>query len=339
MRSLTVYISGLFGPDVAIHSDDFPNLPSLNWMLSKGNYQTLNSSSASYDLCELFGLTAKEENDLPIAAISRLIDDNQPSEGVWLRADPVHIRADRDGLILIDNNQFTISQHDALALASDINIILKPYELELEVPDPYRWYLRIKDDLKIRTAPIDSVVGRDILPFMPSGDGRSNLTQLMNDIQMTLHDSDVNKKREQEKMLPINSLWFWGYGALPKFIDHQWSFIASDEILAEGLSMIASTPFNDLPDKYSGIKDTNTNYNGLLVMNAFKKFIYYDDLEGWLEALIIYEKNWFSPLRDALKRRELDQLNIKTDINIINLCKSSRYKIWKKQKNIYEIKQ
>ena len=64
MRSLTVYISGLFGPDVAIHSDDFPNLPSLNWMLSKGNYQTLNSSSASYDLCELFGLTAKEENVL-----------------------------------------------------------------------------------------------------------------------------------------------------------------------------------------------------------------------------------------------------------------------------------
>ena len=339
MRSLTVYIPGLFGPDIAIHPDDFPSLPSLNWMLSKGNHHISRSTSASYDLCELFGLIAKEENDLPIAAISRLIDDNQPSEGVWLRADPVHVRADRDGLILIDNNQFTISQHDALALASDINIILRPYELELEVPGPYRWYLRIKEELKIRTTPVDSIIGRDILPFMPSGDDCSNLIRLMNDIQMTLHNSDVNKKREQEKMLPINSLWFWGCGALPKNIEHQWSFIASDEILAKGLAMISATPFNDLPDKYSEIRNMNISYNKLLVINAFKKFSYYHDLEGWFEALVTYEENWFSPLRDALMRREIDQLHIKTDVSVINLSKGSRYKVWKKQKNIYKIKQ
>ncbi|GJM05670.1 MAG: hypothetical protein DHS20C09_16660 [marine bacterium B5-7] len=339
MRSLTVFIPGLFGPDIAIHPDDLPSLPSLNWMLSKGSHQTLKSSSASYSLCKLFGLTSTEENDLPIAAISRLTDDNQHPEGIWLRADPVHVRADRDGLILIDNNQFTISQHDALALAAEINIILKPYELELEVPAPYRWYLRMKDDLKIRTSPVDSIVGRDILPFMPSGDDRINLIQLMNDIQMTLHDSDVNKKREQEKMLPINSLWFWGCGELPKIIDRRWSFIVSDEMLARGLSMIAATPFADLPENYTEIKNTDASYNGLVVINSFQKFSHYHDLEGWLEALMHYEKNWFSPLMNALKLREVDQLHIKTDINTITLDKVSRYKFWKQQKNIYGFKQ
>lgn len=338
MRSLTVYIPGLFGPDIAIHPDDLPSLPSLNWMLSKGNHQSLKLSSASYGLCELFGLTAKEENDLPIAAISRLTDDNQHPDGIWLRADPVHVRADRDGLILIDNNQFTISQHDALALAADINMILKPYELELEVPVPYRWYLRIKDELNIKTIPVDSIVGRDILPFMPSGDDRINLIQLMNDIQMTLHDSDVNKKRQQEKMLPINSLWFWGCGELPKIIERQWSFIVSDEMLAKGLSMIAATPFTDLPDNYRGIKNTDTSYSGLIVINAFQKFCHYHDLEGWLEALMNYEANWFSPLMAALKSREIDRLHIKTDINAITLDKGSRYKFWKKQKNVYAFK-
>ena len=338
MRSLTLYIPGLFGPDIAIHPDDLPNLPSLDWMLSKGNHQTLKSSSASYGLCELFGLTAKEENDFPIAAISRLTDDNQHPEGIWLRADPVHVRADRDGLILIDNNQFTISQHDALALAADINKILKPYEFELEVPTPYRWYLRIKDDLNIRTTPVDSIVGRDILPFMPNGDDRINLIQLMNDIQMTLHDSDVNKKREQEKMLPINSLWFWGCGELPEIIDRQWSFIVSDEMLAKGLSMIAATPFNELPENYNDIKNTDTSYNGLVVISSFQKFSHYHDLEGWLEALMAFEKNWFSHLMDALKSREIDQLHIKTDLNTVTLDKGSRYKLWKKQKNIYSFK-
>lgn len=339
MRSITLFIPGLLGPDIAIHPDDLPSLPALNWFLTKGQHQTRPALSASYSLCELFGLSSEKETDFPIAAISRLSDDNQQPEGVWLRADPVHVQADRDGLILIDNNRFSLSQHDALGLAADINIILKPYELELEVPVPYRWYLKVQNGLKLKTTPIDSVVGRDILPYMPSGDDRINMIQLMNDIQMTLHDSDINKKREQEKALPINSIWFWGYGALPKIIDRQWSFIISDEMLAKGLSMIAATPFEELPQNYADIKKTDPNYNGLLVINSFQKFSYYHDLEGWLEALMYYESNWFSPLLKALKRKELDQLTIRTETRTISLDKACRYKLWKKQKTLNSFKQ
>ena len=334
MRSVTLFIPGLFGPDIAIHPDDLPSLPALNWFLTKGNHKTVKTISPSYSLCELFGISTDTESDLPIAAISRLSDDNQYPEGLWLRADPVHVSADRDGLILIDNNQFTLSQRDALALAADINMLLEPYGLELEVPVPYRWYLRVKDDLKLRTTPVDAIVGQDILPYMPSGDDRINLIQLMNDIQMTLHESDVNKKREQEKALPINSVWFWGYGELPEIINRQWSFVISDEMLAKGLSMVAATPFDKLPDSFNDVKNTGTNYNGLIVTNAFQKFSYYHDLEGWFEALMHYESNWFAPLLNALKRNEFDQLHIRTDKKIISMDKGSRYKIWKKQKTI-----
>lgn len=337
MRNLTVFIPGLFGPDITIHPDDLPSLPALNWMLSRGEYATLKSTSASDSLCELFGLSAAS-NDHPVAAISRLTDDIQHPEGLWLRADPVHVRADRDGLILIDSNQFTITQHDALALAAEINVVLKSYELELEVPVPTRWYLRIKDDLKIRTTPVDAIVGRDILPFMPTGDDRINLIQLLNNIQMILHDAEINKKREQEKKLAVNSLWFWGYGKLPKIIDRQWSFVVSDEMLAKGLAMVAATPFTELPAAYSGMNNTEASYNGLIVINSCQKFSHYHDLEGWLEALMFYEKNWFEPLVKALKRGELDQLHIKTEINSISLDKLSRYRFWKKTKSIHTCK-
>lgn len=337
MRSLTVFIPGLFGPDIAVHPDDIPDLSALSWILTKGDQHTTKADSASYSLCELFGLSPSE-NDFPVAAISRLSDDNQHPQGLWLRADPVHVKTDRDGLILIDNNQFTMSQHDALALAADINIVLETCGLELEVPVPTRWYLRIKDDIEIKTTPVDAIVGRDILPFMPGSDGRINLVQLMNDIQMTLHDSDINKKREQEKKLPINSLWFWGYGELPKIIDRQWSFVMSDEMLAKGLSMVAATPFEELPERYHEIIKKDDNYNGLLVISSCKQYSHYHDLEGWLEALMLYESNWFQPLMESLKRRELDQLYIKTDKYSISLDKSSRYKFWKKQKSIAAFK-
>ncbi|MCG8380062.1 MAG: hypothetical protein MI865_11390 [Proteobacteria bacterium] len=338
MRNLTVYIPGLFGPDIAIHPDDLPDLPCLNWLLSRAEYQSHNELSPSYGLCQLFGLNQNNESDLPIAAVSRLSDDNQHPDGFWLRADPVHVSADRDGLILIDNNRFVLNQRDALALAADINFLLKPYELELEVPVPYRWYLKMNAGLEFKTTPLDSIVGQDILPFMPIGDDRINLIQLMNDIQMTLHNSDVNQRREQEKALPINSVWFWGYGELPKIIDRQWSFISSDEILAKGLAMIAATPFTELPENYNEIEKAGTSFNGLIVINAFQNYSYYHDLEGWLEALMQYEENWFKPLVNALKGSDLDQLNIKTTKESVILEKVSRFKFWKKTKTLYSFK-
>ena len=333
MRSLTVFIPGLFGPDIATHPDDLPSLPALNWFLSKANYKKSQKKSPSYELCELFGLSS-EQGDHPVAAISRLSDDNQHPEGLWLRADPVHVSADRDGLILMDSNQFNLNQRDALALAADINLLLEPYDISLEVPDPYRWYLRIKEDYKLRTVPVDSIVGKDILPYMPTAEEGFNIIQLMNDIQMTLHNSDVNKLREQEKKLPINSVWFWGYGELPKIIQRYWSFVRSDEILAQGLAMVAATPFEELPSSYNVINTNETDYNGLIVINSFQKYSYYHDLEGWLDALLSVETNWFEPLSKALKTKQLDQLVIKTDINSFIINKSSKYKIWKKQKSI-----
>lgn len=338
MRNITLFIPGLFGPDIAIHPDDLPSLPALNWMLARGEHQAVKPQSASYQLCELFGLTQEDNGDLPIAAISRLTDDNQHPEGLWLRADPVHVKPDRDGLILIDNKRFTLTQHDALALAASINIILKPYGLELEVPMPYRWYLKMPDDINIRTTPVDCIVGKDIMPFMPNGDDRINLIQLMNDIQMTLHDSDVNKKREQEKALPINSLWFWGYGTLPNIIDRHWSFIISDELLAKGLSMVAATPFSALPESYQDINKTDPSYNGLIVINTLQQYSHYHDLEGWLEVLMDIEEKWFSPLLKAIKSKEIDQLHIKTDTNSFDLVSLARYKFWKKQKHISSFK-
>lgn len=341
MRSITLFIPGLFGPDIAIHPDDLPSLPALNWFLSRGEHQAIEQISPSYTLCELFGLTSEQgqkNGDYPVAAISRLSDDNQHPEGLWLRADPVHVSADRDGLILIDNNRFTLSQRDALALAADINLLFEPYGISIEVPVPTRWYLRVHENYEIKTVPVDSIVGKDILPFMPTGDDRINVIQLMNDIQMTLHNSDVNKRREQEKQLPINSVWFWGYGELPKIIDRHWSFVASDEILAKGLSMIAATPFEDLPESYNDIEDKGASYNGLIVLNSFQKFSYYHDLEGWLEALLSVESNWFMPLLDALKRKKIDQLTIRTEINSITVDKNCRYKFWKKHKTIHSFK-
>ena len=285
MRSLTFFIPGLFGSGNA-YPEDFPNAPALHWFVHKGGYRSIKRNSFSNTLCELFGLLENEENDQPVASISRLIDSNQYPDGIWLRVDPIHVRADGNRLKLVDNSQFTLTQHDALELAGEINNLLKPYNLELEIPCPTRWYLKLNEDCHLKTKPIDSVIGENILSSMPTGDDKINFGQLMNDIQMTLHDLPINISRVEEKKLSINSVWLWGYGKLPDILNRNWSFVYSNEILSEGLSMLSATPFSKLPQGFNDIKDKESEYINLIVVSDFDKFRHYYDFDEWVEMLM-----------------------------------------------------
>lgn len=339
MRSLTLYIPGLFGPDAPLHQDDLPDLPVLNWFLGRGDRQLMKVSPPSEQLCELFGLEKKADADYPVAAISRLSDDNQPPEGFWLRADPVHVSADRDGLILLDATRFRLSQHDALALAAEVNRVLEPRGMQLEVPVPYRWYIRLSEPQHLITTPIERVVGKDVLPFMPGGDDRIAWIQLMNEIQMTLHAAELNQQREQEKQLPINSLWFWGTGTLPERLERRWSLVMSDDMLARGLAMVAATPFRELPGRYPALDDIDAGFNGLIAFQRLQKYNYYHDLEGWFETLQELENNWLQPLKAELLAKKLDRIVIQTDSMLFTLNSKARYRFWKKQQNLLTFKQ
>ena len=331
MRSLTFFIPGLFGSGNA-YPEDFPNAPALHWFVHKGGYRSIKRNSFSNTLCELFGLLENEENDQPVASISRLIDSNQYPDGIWLRVDPIHVRADGNRLKLVDNSQFTLTQHDALELAGEINNLLKPYNLELEIPCPTRWYLKLNEDCHLKTKPIDSVIGENILSSMPTGDDKINFGQLMNDIQMTLHDLPINISRVEEKKLSINSVWLWGYGKLPDILNRNWSFVYSNEILSEGLSMLSATPFSKLPQGFNDIKDKESEYINLIVVSDFDKFRHYYDFDEWVEMLMDYEINWFTPIFEALKAKDIDEITIETDINSITINQYTKYNFWKRKK-------
>ena len=59
-----------------------------------------------------------------------------------MRADPAHVAASRDGLVLFDQRRFDLGRAEAHELAGTIQPLLKPHGLRLEVPGPRRWYMR-----------------------------------------------------------------------------------------------------------------------------------------------------------------------------------------------------
>lgn len=338
MRSITLFIPGLFGSDTLINQDDFPSFLSLESILSKSKIRKKQSIfSVSYSICDLFGLDMKGNRDQPIAGISRLIDADEFPKGIWMRADPIHLMANYSGLILADQYSLNLTNRDTLVLAADIKQVLEPYGLFLEVPSTYRWYVKVSKQQTISTTPLDFVIGKNIFPFTPKTIDSINWLKLFNEIQMTLHMSDINRIREQENKLPINSIWFWGCGTLPETIERCWSFVVSNEILSKGLSIISTTPFMQLPASFDSLKKTEENFKALIVIDDFQAFIYNFQPDKWLNLLFYYEKKWFAPILSALKTNELDELRIETIDHSFIFHKMARFKLWKKNKKLPSI--
>lgn len=329
MRTLTLTLPGLFGPDMPVRGEDMPELPVLNWLLSRSSQSECHTPSASYQLCELFHVPASEQGDYPIAALTRLGDDNQKPEGIWLRADPVHVSAGRDGLILLDHHRFNLARHDALALASGLSDLVNSKQLKLEITVPERWYIRLKEPQALKTTPIDRVVGKDVLRFMPTGDDRIEWIQLLNELQMSLHACEINQQREADRQLPVNSVWFWGYGELPDIIERKWSVVIGDNILAEGLAMISATPFQQLQQAYTAHQFPDGDYDAIVSFTSFDTFDHYHDLEGWLDALIELERNWLHPVKQALVGGTLDELTLVTKRKHFRFQRKQRFSFWR----------
>ncbi|MEM7027236.1 MAG: hypothetical protein AAF410_03290 [Pseudomonadota bacterium] len=338
MRELTLFIPGLLGPDAPIQADELPELPALNWLLGRAEQQSIHTLSACTHLCELFGLGQNNGTDLPIAAISRLSDDNQPPSGHWLRADPVHVSVDRDGLILLDSTRFNLSQHDALALAAEVNRLLDEKGMALEVPNPYRWYLKLPEPQQLKTTPIDMVVGKDVLRYMPTGDDRVTWIQLLNEIQMILHASEINVQRENQKQLPVNSLWLWGIGGLPDSLKRKWSRVYSNDMLARGLSMLAATPYDELQNKLPDMDNLSDDFQILISFQQLQKYNYYLDMEGWFEELIKLENKYLAPLKRMIMRRKFDKVILQTDKLTFTLNKNAGFQFWKSNQNLISIR-
>nr|NIS42121.1 hypothetical protein [Desulfuromonadales bacterium] len=64
---------------------------------------------------------AAAANDLPAAAVSALGEGLDVSNGWWLRADPVHMVADRDQLYLSAYKALELSQSEVDELVAELN--------------------------------------------------------------------------------------------------------------------------------------------------------------------------------------------------------------------------
>jgi len=294
-------------------------LDSLERLLSSAYIEDWAYPTWMSSLFALFGLPQLNKKPLPIAPLTRLVDANDSGDKIWLRADPVYLRADRKHVFLFDA---TVTAADANNLINEINHFYAQEGLQFSAPVPTRWYVSLPELPKLITYPVDDVLGKDIQSYLPDGDDKMVWRRRLNEVQMLLHQSQVNINREARGELPINSLWFWGLGQLPEPASpSRWAHVWSDDPLVQGLARLSNCP-------HSNVLVTGTKWlaqltagEHLLTLSAPRGV----EWRGWLNQL---EEVWFMPLFKALKKREVDMLALYPGNEHVFMITDSRVRHW-----------
>jgi hypothetical protein len=335
MHSLTLFIPGLLIPARDIMKHELPDLSALEKLLALSKCEQLVAFGFSDAISMLFKLEKPSDRDYPLAAISRLVDDDHTVDGIWMRADPVYLAADQQGLILMDESTFSLDQHDALVLAADVRNVLMDHGMTLEVPTTNRWYVRLENYPAITTTPIHEVTGKDIHSFLPAGKDHVVWANMINEIQMTLHNNHINVKREQQHERPINSIWLWGCGELPQVNKCPWTRMFTDEEISRGLSVLAGITCRELPESLGDVvAQCDDDDDVLIVMSFGMRHRQYHDLNGWRDFITYLDQFWFVDAMEYLKTNEIEELTLLTEYQQFTVTKSSLYKFWKRPRSL-----
>jgi hypothetical protein len=94
-------------------------------------------------------------------------------------------------------------------------------------------YLRAEQAISTASVPAYCVDQREPGQFLPTGEHTVSHRNILSEIEMSLHEHEVNERRMAAGQQPVNSLWLWGGGmAAEKVTRPQPPLFADDPLLA-----------------------------------------------------------------------------------------------------------
>jgi hypothetical protein len=313
---------------------DYPDLfPVLENLTNRAIVLPTPHRDFSSTLLELFGVPVTPGKDAPIAPFCRLGDGGEVDGEFWMLAAPVHLRPDRDRLLLFDSVDLEISHAEASELAELFIGHFHEQGWQLEVLSPSRWYLGMEHVPRITTSHLDEVLGRNIDSFLPRGRDAGHWHRILNEVQMLFHNSPLNRLREERGSAPINSLWFYGGGRYVAPGNCEYKVVGTDSSLARGLAIACGvTVENPCQDSLEHLLDEGRI---LLVNESLRRSALSGDTEGWLEAMNCLER-LFGRLEPKLKSGAVSMMNIyNCDGAVYKLDKRRFRSFWKKAWSLF----
>lgn len=157
-------------------------------------------------------------------------------------------------------------------------------------------YLSSRTPVSTATMPAYVVDQQDPGDFLPTGEDAATHRKLICEIEMTLHDHEVNTRREAQGQSPINSLWLWGGGIAPEQTTTVQPPLFSDDALLSGYWFSATAVVEPWLGTIAACIDSS-------VAGFVAETPEFDDSPEFLEACLL-------ELRAALRSRRLSRVTV-----------------------------
>lgn len=288
-----------------------PALPALTRLLGRARSARHPALTPEAWLCQAFEV--ERQQDLPVAPLTAALDNLEVGDAYWLRADPVHLRVDRDRALLVDGGLIDVTLPEAKAFTSALTRHFADDGLEFFAPVPQRWYVKLREPPRLITRETSTAAGKDVDEHLPAGGDALAWHALFNEVQMLLHEHGVNDAREARGEPAVNSVWFWGGGVRPAVPGRHFDTVWSDDTTATALAAAADLHAAGVPaDAATWLELARARHqearSHLLVLGELAGAAAYGDVENWARRVAALESHWFAPLAAALRDRTLSGL-------------------------------
>jgi len=213
------------------------------------------------------------EAPFPAGALTVLGCGGDPGDGIWTRADPMHLRVMRDHAAAAPYDAFALSQSEADALCEALSRHFAG-QLEFQACEPRRWCARLLNDAALDDA-------------------------LTNEVQMLLHAHPLNEAREARGELAINSLRFWGAGRAPRSAQCRWQSVAAADPAVRGAARLAASRHFPLPNSAREWLDRLPQDGRQLAL-----------LDARDTSLADLERDWFAPVLAGLRAGRVGMVTV-----------------------------
>jgi hypothetical protein len=251
----------------------------------------------------------------PVGPLALLGAGGDPGNDYVLCADPVHLAADRDTVVLaqtVDN----LSASDVCALIRMLNRHFAEDDLRFEAARSDAWFARRRTPADIVTTPPDVARGRKLFASLPRGPDSGHWKRWQNEIEMLLHEHAINSTREARGEPVVSDVWFWGGGRLADVEATPVTAVAASPgrlgDVARGIArhgLGAATALQTGDDLAQAMTRAGAVADGRRDLSGTALVV----LPPIAEHAPAFENNWMKPALDQLAHRRVDRFHLIAD--------------------------
>ncbi|MDH3636365.1 MAG: hypothetical protein OES20_16830 [Gammaproteobacteria bacterium] len=202
-------------------------LPHLNRLLRLATPQPNRINTIDEILKAVLGLEGSA--GLPLAQAFKQSEMHGPER--LLLSQAVHLQAGLHSAVIVPIPNYEENLKDINIIINDLNELFK-VECNISAIADGLFLLQLHAFSAPTHFPhILSVLGKTANPYIEQSRNILHWYQLLNEIQMFMHQHEINVERVRRGLLPINSLWCWGAGGLPPVVDAKPGWYCDDPIL------------------------------------------------------------------------------------------------------------